>query len=89
METLLRSRLVICNFWFRSIYLQSWATYLGQTLVLMWNNALREKFNSISQEFLASIDKVSILGGDSVLGYNSTKFWDFLDISLFPKDPKP
>ena len=34
--------------------LQSWAMYLRQTLVFMWNSALREKFHFCSSEFFAS-----------------------------------
>ena len=59
---------------------------LGQTLVFVWDSAQGGKFSFYFQEFLASIEKNdSFLQGDWALVYNSSKFWDFLDISEFPK----
>ena len=43
--------------------LQSWTKYLRQTLVFMWNSIIRVNFNSIFQQFFASINKIFLLGG--------------------------
>ena len=55
-----------------------------QTLVFIWNSALREKFN-FSYFILASNEKMFMLTLTWALVYNSSKFWDFPDISIFPK----
>ena len=44
-------------------------------LALAWDSALREKFNSIFQQFFTSFDKIGILGegvGGSGLGINNS-----------------
>ena len=61
--------------------IQSWPKYMRQTLLLVWNSALREKFNFNFWTVFAGIDKIFILGEDSTLGYNSVKIWDLLNIS--------
>ena len=65
----------------RSGNLQFWTEYLRQTLVLLWNKALREKFNF----YLLALTKIFILGGNWALVKNSMKFWDFLDVFKFPE----
>ena len=52
----------------------------GETLAFMWNSACapREKFKFYFSGVFTSTDKIFILEGR--LGYNSMKFWDFVDI---------
>ena len=57
-----------------TLSLQSFTKYFKQTLVLMWNRALLEKFNFCFSGF-------SFQGVDWALGSNSIEFWDFTDIS--------
>ena len=72
-------------------YPQSFKKYLRPTLVFMWNNALRQKFNfsfgkssiSVFQKIFASTDKIFILGGG--IGNNSMNIWHFPDIFQFTK----
>ena len=45
-----------------AFFLQPFTKYLGQTLVFMWNNALRESSISFSS-FLLLLTKKIILGG--------------------------
>ena len=51
------------------------------TLVSMWNSGLREKFKFSFQEFLASIDKISILAGSLGTRLSFMRFRYFPDIS--------
>ena len=46
-----------------SSLLQSWPKYMRQTLMLVWNSALRENFNFNFEQFFAYIDKIFILRG--------------------------
>ena len=63
---------------------QSWAKYLRQTLVFMWNSALREKFNFyFFRSFLLVLTKFSFWKNDWALGYNSIKFWNYSDFPNF------
>ena len=41
--------------------LQPPTKYLRQTLVILWNSPLREKFNFYFQEIFASMDKIFLL----------------------------
>ena len=43
------------------VLLQSWARYMGQALVSLWNRALREKFNFHFLTVFACMDKIFIL----------------------------
>ena len=51
------------------------------TVVFAWNSAQRNKFNSVFQEFSASIKKISFWQGDWALGYHSMGFKQYRDIS--------
>ena len=62
--------------------LQAWTKYLRQTLLFMWNSALRENLNSY---FLLVSMKSLFWEGDLALAYNYMKFWDFPGLSLFSK----
>ena len=57
---------------------------MRQTLVLVWNSALRKSSISIFEQFFDCIDKISIVEEDWALGYNSVKIWDLFNISQFP-----
>ena len=59
-----------------TLFLQSFTNYLRQTLVLMWNKALLEKFNFCFSGFSFSFREL-----DWALSSNSMEFWDFTDIS--------
>ena len=58
--------------------LQLFTKYLRQTLVFMWNSALRKKFKFFIfffySSFLLILTKFSLWEEDWVLGYNSIKF---------------
>ena len=55
-------------------------------LVFVWNRTLRERVNFyFFRDFLLVLAKFSFWGGSLGLGYNSMKFWDFANISWFPK----
>ena len=85
------------RFWFSSYFRSLWSIhqfhslsyyiticpkYTRQTLVLVWNSALREKFNfNFSTVFLIALTEFSFREVDWALDYNSMKFWDFPDIS--------
>ena len=57
-----------------------------QTLVFMWNNTTTVKFQFLFlSSFLLLLTKPLFSEEDWALAYNSLKFYDFLDISLFPK----
>ena len=60
----------------QGFYVQSWPEYMKQTLVLVWNSALREKFS-----FSLVFTKFLFWEEDWALGYNSVKIWDLLNIS--------
>ena len=65
---------------------QSSSKYRRQTLVLLWNSALQEKFNFyFSTVFLLVLRKFSFWEEDSAIGYNSIKWWDFSNIAYFRK----
>ena len=51
----------------------------------MWNTTQQENFNFYFQQLFDSIDQ--FFGGeiDWTVGYNCMKFWDFPDLSYFPK----
>ena len=66
----------------KNVYLQTFTKYLRQTLVFMWNSALREKFNFyFCKSFLLVLTKFSFWQEDWALGYHSMKFRLFPDIS--------
>ena len=66
--------------------LQSFTKYLTLTLVFMWNSKLRGKFIfCIWRVFFLVLTKCSFCQEDWALGYDSVNFWDFPDISPFPK----
>ena len=60
---------------------QSWTGYMRQTLVFVWNSAIRENFNFYFQQFPTGIGEFWVWGEGWALGYNSMKFWDFPDLS--------
>ena len=65
---------------------QSSAKCLRQTLVFMRNSEIRESFDFyLSAFFLLESTKFLFWEEDSALGYNSMKFWDFPNLSKFPK----
>ena len=66
----------------RSPALQSWRKYLEQTLVFMWNSTLREKI-SFFRSFLLVLPKFPFSKEDWAPSFDSMKFSDFPDISLF------
>ena len=66
--------------------LQPWPKYMRQTLVLVWDSALWEKFNSnFLNSFLLALKKFSFWEEDWALGYNSMKTWHLLNSFYFPK----
>ena len=66
--------------------LRSITKHLRQTLIFMWNSALREKFNfCFSWDFYLEHTSYSFREEDWALGIYSVKFWDFPDICQFPK----
>ena len=69
-----------------SFNLQLFTKNLRVTLVFMWNNALRGKFNFyFTKSFLLVLTKFSFSQEDWALGYYSLNFLEFPDISWFPE----
>ena len=65
---------------------QPWTKYLRQTLLFLWNSALREKVNFyFSGVFLLVLKKFSVREEDRTLDYHSMKFWGFPDVFKFLK----
>ena len=62
---------------------QSWKRYMRQTLVSLWNSAIRKNFNFIFffSSFLLGSKNFWVWRKDWALGYNSMKFWDFPNLS--------
>ena len=59
--------------------LQSYIGYLRQTLVSMWNSAVRKNLNChFFRRLLLALAKISFWGEDWSLGNNSMQFLDFL-----------
>ena len=59
-----------------------------QALVFLWNNALRNKFSFYFSALFLLVSAISLFfwwGGGLGPGYNSMGFWDFPDLSNFPK----
>ena len=67
-------------------FLQSFTKYMRQTLVFMWNSALRKKLSFyFSGVFAKYWKKILCWKEDWALVCNSSKFWDFPGISYFSK----
>ena len=65
---------------YASLELQSFAKYLKQTVVFMWNSVLWKYSISVFQEFFASTEKIFISGGGLALGHSSIMFRDLPEI---------
>ena len=62
--------------------MQSWTKYLRQTLVFVSNKALQKKSNLyFSKTFCQYLKNFSFWREDRMLGLNSKKFRNFLDIN--------
>ena len=75
------------DFMVRADHLQSFKGYLRQTLVFVWNSAMREKFN-----FYSSVVFGWFCRWGWALVHHFSKCWDFPDFPFFPRilglDPK-
>ena len=65
--------------------LQSFKEYLRQTLVFMWNSAMRQWFNFSFSVVWLVMKNLSLWRQGWALVYHSSKFWDFPGFCLFPK----
>ena len=85
-NTCLRWTLLMCTSGciFRNICLclQSWAKYLRQILVFLWNSTLRKKFQFLFFRIFLLVLAIFLLWEeDWAISYNSMKFWDVADTS--------
>ena len=70
------------KYWFQ---IQLLTKYMRQTLAFMWNREIRKFQFLFFSSFLLVSRKSLFWDEDWTLGYNSREFWDFPDLSKFPK----